>query len=220
MRGQAACSVLPADVAEASLQPAHLQLRGGQALVREGDVRRHSYTVKHGALRQLRLLADGRRLVAGFLMPGDYVGFSGSGKYRHAIEAIVDSELCVLPLQHVRETAREHPEFGHELLDRAVVELDATRDKLMTLARMTPLERVAGFLLDMAWRRKREGGDGHQVVLPMSRTDIADYLGLTIETVSRCFTKLRTQGLIATDDPQHVHLLKPAALAALAEQPG
>lgn len=217
MHAQAACSVLSASEAEALLRPAHVHLRSGQVLVREGEPRHHSYTVKRGALRQSRLLSDGRRLVAGFLMPGDYVGFSASGNYRHAIEAVVDSELCVLGLEQLRDGVFAQPTLGHELLDRAIAELDSTRDKLMALARMTPLERVAGFLLDMARRRKREGADERMVILPMSRGDIADYLGLTVETVSRSFTKLRVQGLISTDDPQRVHLLKPGALKVLAE---
>ena len=97
------------------------------------------------------------------------------------------------------------------------MELDATRGNLMALARLNPLERLAGFLVDMAQRRQRQGQDDSEVILPMTRTDIADYLGLTVETVSRSFTRLRQEGSISTDDPHHVRLRDRKRLDALAE---
>lgn len=222
VRHLAICDALPAEEADDLQQHAgEVKLSAGQLLAREGDARRYVFTVTSGSLRRIRFLPDGRRLVAGFLMPGDYIGFSGALRYRHSIEAIEDCVLCAFSLQDMRELCGRYPELERELLERACVELDETRHNLMLLARMTPVERLAGFLLDMAARRKRQEKDpvdGEPIVaLPMTRADIADYLGLTVETVSRCFTKLRTQGAIATDDPQHVRLLQPDALRALAE---
>ncbi len=194
-----------------------VHLQAGQLLAREGDVRRHVFTVTSGALRRLRVLPDGRRLVAGFLMPGDFIGFSGAAHYRHSIEAITGSVLCSIVQSDMRELCERHPGLERELLERACVELDVTRNNLMSLARMTPLERLSGFLLDMLARRQRQGHAGNDLVLPMTRTDIADYLGLTVETVSRSFTKLRREGTIATPDPHHIELLDRARLEALAE---
>lgn len=221
VRHLAVCSALPAEQARALEQlTGDLQLRAGGLLAREGEPRRYVFTVQTGALRRTRTLADGRRLVAGFLMPGDYIGFSGSDHYRYTIEAITDSTLCAVPHQGMRTLCQTHPGLEHELMQRACIELDATRDKLMALARMTPPERLAGFLQDMAQRRARQGLDPAVIALPMTRTDIADYLGLTIETVSRCFTKLRGEGLIATPDPHTVRLLDRRRLDLLAAAGG
>lgn len=208
-------AVVQADALDAMAGDVHLQ--AGQMLAREGDARRYVFTVTSGALRRIRVLPDGRRLVAGFLMPGDFIGFSGASHYRHSIEAISDSVLCSIAQADMRELCERHPGLEHELLERACVELDATRNNLMALARMTPLERLAGFLLDMAARRQRQGVGGNQLVLPMTRADIADYLGLTVETVSRSFTKLRQDGMIAASDPHRIELLDSKRLLALAE---
>ena len=165
----------------------------------------------------MEALADDVRLVAGFLMPGDFIGFSGTSHYKHTIEAITDSTLCEFSMADMRGLCHDHPQLERELLERACVELDATRGNLMALARLNPMERLAGFLVDMAQRRRRQGQDDTEVILPMTRTDIADYLGLTVETVSRSFTRLRQEGSIATDDPHHVRLLNRKRLDALAE---
>ncbi|MEP6906824.1 MAG: Crp/Fnr family transcriptional regulator [Pseudoxanthomonas sp.] len=218
VRHLAVCTALPAGPADVlDAMAGDVRLEAGQMLAREGEERRFVFTVTSGALRRIKVLADGRRLVAGFLMPGDYIGFSGASNYRHSIEAITDSVLCSIAQADMRELCADNPGLEHELLERACVELDATRNNLMSLARMTPLERLAGFLLDMAARRQRRGIRDSEVVLPMTRADIADYLGLTVETVSRSFTKLRQDGLIAASDPQHIELLDPQRLLALAE---
>lgn len=218
VRHLAVCAALPVEQALAmESMSGDVRLAAGDMLAREGDPRRGVFTVTSGALRRIRLLSDGRRVVAGFLMPGDFIGFSGASHYRHSIEAITDSELCTFSLKSMRELCQRHPELERELLERACVELDATRDNLMSLARMTPLERLAGFLLDMAARRRRQGHADGLVVLPMTRSDIADYLGLTVETVSRSFTRLRQEGVIATRDAHHVTLLDGARLNTMAE---
>ncbi|MET1024535.1 MAG: Crp/Fnr family transcriptional regulator [Pseudoxanthomonas sp.] len=221
VRHLAVCTALPIDQAGAlEALTGDLELRAGELLAREGEQRRYVFTVQTGALRRTRTLADGRRLVAGFLMPGDYIGFSGSPQYRHTIEAITDCRLCAVSHQGMRTLCETYHGLEHELMQRACIELDATRDKLMALARMTPPERLAGFLLDMAQRRQRQGLDQAVIALPMTRTDIADYLGLTIETVSRCFTKLRGEALIATPDPHTVQLLDRGRLELLASAGG
>ena len=218
VRHLAICAALPVEqVREMEALSGDVKLAAGDMLAREGDARRGVFTVTTGALRRIRLLSDGRRVVAGFLMPGDFIGFSGSSHYRHSIEAITDSKLCTFSLKSMRELCRQHPELERELLERACVELDTTRDKLMSLARMTPLERLAGFLLDMAARRRRQGQSDGMVVLPMTRSDIADYLGLTVETVSRSFTRLRQENIISTQDAHHVNLVDSERLHALAE---
>lgn len=212
------CSALPSEYRRVLGGEVRLrEVAADHALVREGEPRRDAFTVTRGALRRVRLLADGRRLVAGFLMPGDFIGFGQGSCHRHTIEAVVDSHVCGYPQRDLATLCAEQPTLERELMARACAELDGTRDKLMGLARLNPLERLAGFLLDMSARRRRRGMDPSQLCLPMSRTDIADHLGLTIETVSRCFTRLRGDGLIATSQPQQVALLDEPRLRDLAQ---
>lgn len=221
VRHLAVCTALPPEQAQAlETLVGDVKLQPGQMLAREGDARRYVFTVTSGALRRIRTLADGRRLVAGFLMPGDYIGFSAGPKYRHSIEAITESMLCALSQKDMHDLCARNPGLEHELFERACVELDATRDNLMVLGRMTPLERLGAFLMEMALKRRRQGKDESLLVLPMTRADIADYLGLTVETVSRSFTRLRQDRLIATDDPQTVRVLDRKRLEVLADASG
>lgn len=207
------CASLPASEGHAlEAAASELTLAAGATLAHEGSPRRDVYTVTRGMLRRVRLLADGRRLVAGFLMPGDFIGFSGAAQYRHTIEAVIDSVLCVFPLPAMRQLCERYPELESGMLAQACAELDATRASLMLLARMGPSERLAGFLVDMAERQRLRGGAAQHVDLPMTRADIADHLGLTIETVSRSFTRLRHDGAIAFTDPRRIDLVDLPAL--------
>ncbi|NYZ63885.1 Crp/Fnr family transcriptional regulator [Luteimonas deserti] len=216
-RHLAVCAALPAAETHALEAAAgEVMLAAGATLAHEGAARREVYTVTRGMLRRVRLLPDGRRLVAGFLMPGDFIGFSGAPAYRHTIEAITESVLCVFPMQSMRRLCERYPELESGMLAQACAELDATRASLMLLARMGPSERLAGFLIDLAERQRLRGGTAHHVDLPMTRADIADHLGLTIETVSRSFTRLRQAGTIAFDDPRRIDLVDLPALRAAA----
>ncbi len=216
-RQLAVCASLPAaDTHALEAVAGERLLAPGAALAHEGDARREVYTVTRGMLRRVRLLPDGRRLVAGFVMPGDFIGFSRAPQYQHTIEAITDSALCAFPMAAMRALCVRYPELESGLLSQACTELDATRASLMLLARLGPAERLAGFLVDLAERQQRRGGRAQYVDLPMTRGDIADHLGLTIETVSRSFTKLRTRHAIAFDDPHRIDLVDLPALRAAA----
>lgn len=206
----------PAGIDALEQRSCRIDLRARQFLLREGDAPRHLFVVTSGALRRFRYLADGRRLVGGFLLPGDFIGISALPRYRHSIQAIEDALLCALPLAGMREIFENHPGLERELIASAGAELEATHDRLMALARMRPLERLASFLIDMAVRQGRKERGTVVLALPMSRTDIADHLGLTVETVSRSFTRLRLRRIIAFDDPREVELLEPETLRRLA----
>ena len=206
-RHLAVCAALPASETHALEAAAgEVMLPAGATLAHEGDPRREVYTVTRGMLRRVRLLPDGRRLVAGFLMAGDFIGFSGAPQYRHTLEAVTDCMVCVFPMQSMRRLCERYPELESGMLAQACSELDATRGSLMLLARLGPSERLAGFLVELAERQRRRGGAAGHVDLPMTRADIADHLGLTIETVSRSFTKLRQGGVIAFEDPRRIDL--------------
>ena len=189
----------------------------GATLARSGEPRTHVYTVTEGALRLVRTLADGRRQVNGFVLPGDYVGLSGSDHHRYDIEAIADSRVCRVPVPQMRELRLRYPHLERKLLQRACQELDAAQANALALARLQPPERLADFLLRLAAREATlNGRSSNRVSLPMGRGDIADHLGLTMETVSRTFTKLRQQGLIALPHLNVVEILDFAELQQLA----
>ncbi|KAF1691658.1 Crp/Fnr family transcriptional regulator [Pseudoxanthomonas koreensis] len=216
VRHLAVCSALSREEIQALEATASAQvLAPGTVLARQGEARRHVYTVTRGALRLARVSADGRRQVAGFALPGDFVGLSGAPTHQHDIEALAETELCRFGTDAMQRLGTRFPHLQGKLLERACVELDSAREQMMSLARMTPTERVADFLLKLAGRQARTGDPGPSIALPMPRADIADHLGLTVETVSRCLTALRTRGLIALPGTYRVEILDPTGLKSL-----
>ncbi|PKV11863.1 Crp/Fnr family transcriptional regulator [Xanthomonas prunicola] len=217
VRGRAICAALSAQEMDALDQVTHTATyTPGSTLVRSGETRHNVYTVTSGALRMVRTLADGRRQITGFVLPGDYVGLTETAQHRHDIEAIVDSRVCRTPMAQMRHLRERYPQLERKLLQRASMELAAAQDTGLLLARLQPSERLAHFLLRLAARSTQPGAGGDTVALPMSRSDIADHLGLTVETVSRTFTKLRQQQLIALPQLHLVQILDDAALRSLA----
>lgn len=216
VRHLSVCAVLSHEEMHALDAAASLQvLAPGAVLARQGEQRRHVFTVTRGALRLVRLSADGRRQVAGFALPGDFVGLSGAAVHHNDIEALGETELCRFGLDAMQRLGERFPHLQGKLLERACVELDSAHERMMSLARMNPTERMADFLLTLAARQARAGMPGPSLVLPMPRADIADHLGLTVETVSRCLTALRTRGLIALPGTYRVDILDRRGLETL-----
>lgn len=217
VRHLAICSALTGDEVHAVGRLAtSLAYAAGATLVRTGEARESVYTVTSGALRLVRTLADGRRQVVGFVLPGDYVGLSESEKYRYDIEAIADARVCRVSVVHMRQLSAKYPRLERKLLKRACRELDAAQNAALSLARLQPMEKLANFLLKLAARTAGRGDPGNTVTLMMGRGDIADHLGLTMETVSRTFTKLKQQHLIALPQLHLVQILDYPALRKLA----
>lgn len=214
VRHLAVCSaLLPDETEEMERAATRIRLEAGELLVRESQARVHVYSVTSGALRAVRLLADGRRQVTGFLLPGDFIGLSNSQVHSHDVEAVTASVLCRFSQQDMRQLRAKLPQIERKMLERAFGELDATREQVVALARMSPVERLADFLLKLSVRQARLGESGEMVFLPMGRGDIADHLGLTVETVSRSFTKLRQKQLIVLHGVQKVEIRDRDGLA-------
>ncbi|NIJ70690.1 helix-turn-helix domain-containing protein [Xanthomonas sp. 60] len=221
VRHLAVCSALSPEEGQAlEAVTVSQQAAMGATLARAGEPRLHVYTLTQGALRLVRTLADGRRQISGFVLPGDYLGLSGSDLHRYDVEALADSRVCRVSVAHMRELRTRYPHLERKLLQRACQELDAAHDAAMALARLQPPEKVADFLLRLAEREARLGGNALRVTLPMGRGDIADHLGLTMETVSRTFTRLRQQDLIALPHLNVVEILDEPALRHLADAGG
>lgn len=185
---------------------ATVQLTAGDSLFMEGDSATTVYNLTEGALRVYKLLPDGRRQITGFALPGDFVGLSAGGGYAYGAEAISDAKLCRFARPQLETLFRNHPEVERRLLAITGDALVAAQDHMLLLGRMTPIEKVAAFLLRLAERAGRLGRAEDPLILPMSRGDIADFLGLTVETVSRTFTRLKTEGVIVLPQPDEVHI--------------
>ena len=156
----------------------------------------HVYRIETGAIALYKVLADGRRQVMGFAYPGDIIGLGVEDEHAMNAQAVKPTRVRCLPVAALRQSAAKDPMLGFKLYEALARELAATRDLMLTTGQRSAMERVAGFLLAFSRRNQRNGQDPTTFELPMTRTDIGDFLGLTIETVSRTFTKLKVLQLI------------------------
>jgi CRP/FNR family transcriptional regulator len=194
----------------------HITFSPGEVLLREGDAATHLFNITAGDVRVHKLLADGRRQIVGFLSPGDFLGLATGDRYAFSAEALGPGTACRFRKADYRKILREMPELEHALLDRAAHELKAAHDQMLLLGRKTAMERLASFLFSLSERAMRAGGDGRLVDLPMTRAEIADYLGLTTETVSRVTTRLKTRGVIRLLTMHSLSIERPDELLHLA----
>lgn len=194
-----------------------VQLGREETLLDEGDAAEHVYQVARGTLRAVKLLPDGRRCITKFLQAGDHVGLSEGETYSFAIEAVTDATLVRYPRRRFQTLLQNDPKIMHSFFTIMCDELSATQDRLLLLGRKSATERLASFLLTMADRGAKADAGNEVVELPMSRSDIADYLGLTIETVSRLISKLRAQRVIMLRKAQEIVLLRRDLLEEMSE---
>ena len=190
--------------------PAHLQqisfFAPGSEIYAQGEKAGNIYQVQFGAVRVYRLLADGRRQITAFYLSGEVFGLEADANHHFFAEAITGTNLRLFPRLKLGD-------ISQELFSLTLRSLTRAQEHLLVLGRQTAAERVAAFLLDLA---DRQGGL-EQVELPMSRMDIGDYLGLTIETVSRVFSKLKDKGIIALPTLRSAEIKKWNALQAMSE---
>jgi CRP/FNR family transcriptional regulator, anaerobic regulatory protein len=187
-----------------------------QMIFNETDPAAHLFNVVEGAVKIYKLLADGRRQITGFLFPGDFLGIALHERYTYSAEAVTPVRLCRFPRGKFETLLQEFPKLENRLLQSASNELAAAQDQMVLLGRKSAMERVASFLVTLAARARQRRQPDKIITVPMSRADIGDYLGLTIETVSRTFTRLRKSGAIALPDNHHVEIVKYDELARLA----
>lgn len=220
-RLQAICSVLDStELREFKTSGATVARASGEVIFFERDVATHVYNLTSGLLRLSKLLADGRRQIAGFLFPGDFLGITMEDEHAFTAEAITPSTLCQFTRARFDAFVDTHPRLERRLYAVAAHELAAARQQVVLLGRKTAAERVASFLLMLDARRalpvSEEMPDG-DITLPMSRSDIADYLGLRIETVSRELSALKASRLIRLTTTQTIRFVDRDRLEQLAE---
>ena len=195
----------------------HLHVEPRQTLCHEGDPARYVFSISRGAVSLSKTLPDGRRQITGFLQAGDFIGLSHGEVCSHTAEALTTVKVCRFPRERFERYLAEHPPVEHRLLHMASTELAAAQEQMLLLGRKTAIERVASFLLRQSARAHAIDQAANPVELPMSRSEIADYLGLTIETVSRTITRLRRCGAIELRGTYTVFIKSEEALRRLAE---
>jgi CRP/FNR family nitrogen fixation transcriptional regulator len=167
------------------------------------------YKVISGAVRDVRILSDGRRQIGAFHLAGDVFGLECGETHLYSAEAVVDSEIALVRRSVLDKAVEQDGAAARKLWDLTSRDLQTLQDHMLLLGRKTALERVACFLIRLSSRALASAA----LDLPMSRSDIADYLGLTIETVSRTFTQLERDGAISIPSSRHILLHNRLALA-------
>jgi len=175
------------------------------------------YNITKGNVKIYRLLADGRIQIIGFLYPGDFFGSYKKGKYNYSAESIGEVRACVFDKESLDDYLEKNMELGKELLHMTSHELTLAQDRMAVLGKMNANERVAKFILNISDQRARIGWKNNPVSLPMTRQDIADYLGLTLETVSREFSKLKTQNTIKFLSSKQIYINNRDQLKTISE---
>ncbi|WP_324827922.1 Crp/Fnr family transcriptional regulator [Qipengyuania zhejiangensis] len=190
----------------------------GEQLLWEGDEAVLVANVIDGVLKLSTQTVDGKEQILGLVYPSDFLGRPFGQTTPYGVEALTEANVCVFERRDFDRFAREHPRLEHKLLERTLAELDRTRRWMLLLGRMNAEQKLATFLLEMASRlgetgwKEGNGATGRIIDLPLSRQQIADVLGLTIETVSRQLTKLKKDGLIDLPSRREIAILQPAEL--------
>jgi CRP/FNR family transcriptional regulator len=191
-----------------------LRIGENQTLFSEGDRADHAYKIVSGVMRLCKNFPDGRRQIAQFLFPGDYLSFIKLAEHSFCAEAVVDVELLSFPQVQLEQLCERHPDLRGRLFQMASGRIRDIQNHLTIVGRQTAKERVASFLLLLS---ERLASNSSVFDVPMSRQDIADYLGLTMETVSRILSQFRAKRIVASPDLHRLKILDFEALRALAD---
>ncbi|HXV31757.1 MAG TPA: Crp/Fnr family transcriptional regulator, partial [Sinorhizobium sp.] len=199
------CSALsPSQLAELSRHATRRTVDPGGEMIGQGEATKNYANIIRGVVKLSKMLADGRQQIVGLQFAPDFLGRPFVRESALSAEAATDIDICAFPHTVIERLIAEVPSLERRLHEQALKELDEARDWMLTLGRKTAQERVASFLYLIATHVDPEKGIASEFDLPLSRADIADYLGLTIETVSRQITKLRKDGVIRIENSRHV----------------
>lgn len=179
-------------LSQAEIILSEFKYRRGAEIFGESEPAEYVYQVVDGSVRSYKLLSDGRRQIGAFHLIGDIFGLEHGGVHRFTAEAIVDTTVRLVKRVSLSNVAETDASLARDLLNMTAINLKHAEDHMLLLGRKTSLERVAAFLLEMDCRLTAAG----VMALPMCRRDIADYLGLTLETVSRALSTLHERGIL------------------------
>ena len=221
VRNRAICAALEKDeLTSLNAIGRRRNLVAGESLIWEGEDSVLVANVIEGVLKLSAGTEDGREQIVGVVYPSDFIGRPFGGTTNHGVTALTDARVCVFSRADFDAFAREHPDLEHKLLQRTLSELDRTRRWMLLLGRKSASEKVASFLIELSDRLAPATCTAHpdavatRFVLPFSRQQIADVLGLTIETVSRQFTRLKSDGVIDLPSRREVVIEDRGALQA------
>lgn len=169
--------------------------RRGTEVFGEGEEAEYVYQIASGAIRTYKLLCDGRRQINSFHLPGDMFGLENGAVHRFTAEAVIETKVRITSRRHLLDKIEHEEEGRASLLTLVTRNLQHAENHMLLLGRKTAIEKVAAFLLEMDERQAHP----NMMSLPMSRRDIADYLGLTLETVSRALSTLRDDNMLRFD---------------------
>lgn len=223
IRHRALCSVAD-DAALAELNRiGHVRsFPAGATIITAGEPMPFVGNVRSGVVKLTKVMSDGRQQIVGLLFASDFVGRAFDDHWPYSAEAATDVEVCAFERTAFERVLADYPGLEHHLLIATLNELDAARDWMMLLGCKTAEEKVASFLMFIARRAINEGrcSDSHSSTpsfeLPISRSDMAAYLGTTVETVSRQITRLKTANVIRLTDTHHFVVPDMGRLATVA----
>lgn len=222
-RHRGICGVLnPDQLARLAKQTSKHDLAAGREIIGSGAPIERFANILKGVVKLTKLTSDGRQQIVGLQFAPDFLGRPFARQTEISVEASTDVKVCSFPRQALEAMMTEAPELEHKLHTQALRELDEARDWMMTLGRKTAPERVATFFCFLAEHADPEIHDHPTSAItfeiPLKRSEIADFLGLTIETVSRQITKLRQQGLVVLHEDRMIEVPNLAKLRQAAEQ--
>ncbi len=186
-------------------------------IVWEGDAGNHVFEVVSGVVKLYKLTLDGRRQVTGFVYPGQLLGLVDQGNYIYTAEAVTDTVLALYPRSKLDQMADRMPGLARRLLALALGDLVAAQEQMLLLGRRSATEKIASFLLRLSRSNEARGETASALFLPMTRTDIGDYLGLTTETVSRVINRLKDQGVLSLRRHKYIEVRDLGRLEDLAD---
>lgn len=197
VRPRAICAALEQDELRQLEQIGQrLQYRSNEPVFTQEEIATSCYNVLEGVMRLYKLLPDGRRQIVGFALPGDFLGIAVDGRHGISADAVGPVVACRFVKKSFARFVEDKPNLLRRINEFVGRDLAEAQEQLVLLGRRSAEEKVAAFLVKWRGRLAQAGSASEITPLPMSRLDIADYLGLTIETVSRTFTKLERDGVI------------------------
>ena len=221
VRALSVCNAIqPGDLAILASASVTISVAPGGTFVSEGDEAEHFFVVTAGTAKVFKLLPDGRRQITGFATPGDFLGFAAFATYSFGVEAVERVRLCRFTRARMHALLNDFPALEKRLLEAVSNELIVAQEQMLLLGRKTARERVATFLLAQEGVSRDDAllhpSEPRVLRLPMARRDIAEYVGLTTETVSRTITWLKKQDLINLVRASTILIRDPVRLQRLA----
>jgi CRP-like cAMP-binding protein len=192
------------------------QLRSNEPLFAEGDCKSNAYKIESGAVLVYKILSDGMRQIVSFAFPGDVIGLEAGDEHTYDAQTLAATRIRSLPIASLWRRAANDPALAKELLESLSRDVAEARDHLLTIGRLCATGRIATFLLALVRRNERKGLDAANIFLPVRRSDMADFLCLSVETVSRSLTELKISHVISLRGWRQIRIQDRAMLEQLA----